>query len=116
MSKFSPGEVEVRKIDLFNIDKSKRLNIHKQTAAIRIYEDVFKPTLYAEITLYDAFDIINNFPIIGEESKVRSPSRSKTFSTTTVFHFRAKSENILVVGPGIVSANFRILPVAGFWG
>jgi len=68
MSKFSPGEVEVRKIDLFNIDKSKRLNIHKQTAAIRIYEDVFKPTLYAEITLYDAFDIINNFPIIGEES------------------------------------------------
>jgi len=64
----APGEVEIKKMDLFSLDKTKRFNLERQVAALRIYEDVFKPTLYAEITLYDAFDIINNFPIIGEES------------------------------------------------
>lgn len=68
MAKPAPGEVEIKKMDLFSFDKTKRFNLERQVAALRIYEDVFKPTLYAEITLYDAFDIINNFPIIGEES------------------------------------------------
>jgi hypothetical protein len=36
----------------------------------------------------------------GEQSKVRSPSRSKRFSTVTTPNSRAFSANASVIGPG----------------
>jgi hypothetical protein len=72
----APGEVIVEKISLFNFDKSKEFSLLTQAKTIIVYEDVYKPTIYAEIAVMDYFDIINKFPIIGEEKieiSIRTP-------------------------------------------
>lgn len=66
--KVEPGEIEVQEVNVFNIDKTKRFNIVGQVATMAIFEDVFEPTIYAEVFVYDLMDILNGFPIIGEES------------------------------------------------
>lgn len=68
MSKVEPGEIEVQEVNVFSFDKTKRFNIVGQVATMTIYEDVFEPTIYAEVFVYDLMDILNGFPIIGEES------------------------------------------------
>lgn len=68
MAKVEPGEVEVQEVNIFNFNKSKRFNIVGQVVTMSIYEDVFEPTIYAEVFIYDLMDILNGFPIIGEES------------------------------------------------
>ena len=54
--------------------------------------------------------------MIGDVSKVRPPSSSKTFSTTAVPVRAAAAAKVSVVGPGIGSARSARLPVAGLWG
>ena len=68
MAKVEPGEIEVQEVNIFNFGKSKRFNIVGQVVTMAIYEDVFEPTIYAEVFVYDLMDILNGFPIIGEES------------------------------------------------
>jgi len=52
-----------------------------------IWEDMSKPTMYAEFTFQDNLNLLQNFPIIGEEDitiEIQTPGISKS----TIFKFR----------------------------
>jgi len=55
------------KVEIVNFDQSKRVDIRYQIAELNIYEDITKKAILGDALLYDALDIIQEFPIIGEE-------------------------------------------------
>lgn len=67
----SPNSTELLKLELVRYNQNwgeiKRQKIATQVAAFSIYEDILKPTLYAEFHFRDAIDILQNFPILGDE-------------------------------------------------
>ena len=72
-SHYKPGDVEIEKLNLIRYDENwaivgKPLNLLPQLAELNIYEDITKPTLYAEIILNDSIDIIKHYPIVSEET------------------------------------------------
>lgn len=62
-----PGDVKVSRLMLLNKDKTVKLNLLPQLISVSVYEDIQAPCLYAEIELVDAINIIQKFPIVGEE-------------------------------------------------
>lgn len=67
-NKVAPGEVYIEKLTITSFDNTKEFDLTQQATSIVVYEDVFKPTVYVEIGIVDYFDILNKFPIIGEET------------------------------------------------
>jgi hypothetical protein len=55
------------RVEIENFDGSKRVDIKYQVAELDVYEDITKKAVLAEVIVYDALDIIQEFPIIGEE-------------------------------------------------
>lgn len=62
-----PGDVRIIRATLLNKDKSVTLSLLPQILSVSIYEDLQQPSLYAEIELMDAVNIIQKFPVVGEE-------------------------------------------------
>lgn len=60
------GDVEIESLVLVNF-KKEQLDITALFLELRIFEDLYSPSLSANITLIDTLDVLNNFPIIGEE-------------------------------------------------
>lgn len=68
INKVAPGEVLIESLTITSFGNTKEFELTGQVTSIVVYEDVFKPTIYAEIGIVDYFDILNRFPIIGEET------------------------------------------------
>jgi hypothetical protein len=62
-----PSSVEIVDCVLTNKNQNASLKIFDQIVTFDIWEDVSKPTMYAEITITDFIDLLNKFPLIGEE-------------------------------------------------
>jgi hypothetical protein len=62
-----PGSVDIKNLNLFSFDRSKTYNLLENYMSIDIYEDILKPSIYAEITIHDTSGIHEAFPIMGEE-------------------------------------------------
>ncbi len=62
-----PGDVKVTRLMLFNKDRTAKLSLMPQLISFSVYEDIMCPCLYAEIELVDAINIVEKFPIVGEE-------------------------------------------------
>lgn len=60
------GEINIVNATLFSLSGTK-LNISNQILTIEIYEDMFSPFTSANIVLSESIDLINLFPLIGEE-------------------------------------------------
>lgn len=60
------GDVEVQRIILFNF-KQEPLDITNLFTEMRIFEDLYSSSLSGNINIIDTIDVLNNFPIIGEE-------------------------------------------------
>ena len=56
-----------KEIMLYSFDKSKKLNIYPQVKAINIFESLDNFSLVAEFFIADGIDLMNNFPLGGEE-------------------------------------------------
>lgn len=54
-------------IMLKSIDGSREYNITNQVLSIDLYESVLSPIIKGEITIYDTVDLLQSFPIKGEE-------------------------------------------------
>ena len=65
---FEPGDVEVTKLHLINGSGTANVNITPQLISVDIYEDMGRATMYCEIMIQDGIDMIQNLPIIGEET------------------------------------------------
>lgn len=56
-----------KEIMLYSFDKSKKLNIFPQVKSINIFEDLENFSMVAEFFITDGIDLLNNFPLGGEE-------------------------------------------------
>jgi len=56
-----------KEIMLYSYDKSKKLNIYPQVKAINIFESLENFSMVAEFFVADGIDLMNNFPLGGEE-------------------------------------------------
>ena len=64
---FNAGDVELTQFDIVSLDGSVRQSIISQVISFDIYESVMLPVMYCEILMNDAINLIEKFPIIGEE-------------------------------------------------
>lgn len=62
-----PSSVEIRECSLGIKSAGLEIGILDQIISFDIWEDVSKPTIYAELHIQDYVDLLNKAPIIGEE-------------------------------------------------
>lgn len=67
MKQYEPGDIKIINVRLTNTNKLATIDIRAQMMALSIFEDIEKPTLYAELMLVDSVNLVKDFPIIGEE-------------------------------------------------
>jgi len=83
-----PGDVDIKRLEIVNKNLKAVVNPLSQLLGADIFEDITKPTLYAEFTFQDNLNLLQNFPIIGEEDisiEIQTPGMSKS----TLFKFRS---------------------------
>lgn len=66
--RYKPGSVELERLSLTNFDGSKTENIKGFATEINIYEDIFQCQIFGDISIKDTSELIEFFPIIGEET------------------------------------------------
>lgn len=64
---YSAGDVELKLFDIVGFDEKTRQSIISQVVTFDIYESVMMPLMYCEILINDAINLIEKFPVIGEE-------------------------------------------------
>lgn len=82
-----PGDIEIKRFELTNKNIGASMSPLDQLLGADIFEDMSKPTLYAEFYFQDNLNLLKNFPIIGEEDiviEIKTPGMSKT----TTYKFR----------------------------
>lgn len=65
---YKPKSVVIDKIELTNFDKSKTIDLSKMFVDLSIFEDIYQSQLVGNITIEDSLELIEFFPIIGEET------------------------------------------------
>lgn len=94
-----PGDVEIRKILLYKwgANKATPIDLLGQTISFSIYEDVEEPSMLLEITLVDSLNLLQNYPIIGEEVievSFNTPGRENVYKKTFyVYNVEGVSNN-----------------------
>jgi len=88
-----PGDVDVKKATIFTHDRKRRFDISFQLVSLKIYEDIFKNTMYGTVTFIDRMNSLQELPILGEE------------------FFEVEFENPNIIGKKF-SANFFIYAVS----
>lgn len=77
MSSIEAGDIYVKRIELRNKTTSAFINPTDQIVGFDIWEDITKPTMYAEFLINDSISLLETFPIIGEETirvELQTPS------------------------------------------
>ena len=64
---YKPGAVVVENLTLTNFDGSKSQSLEQYVTELNIYEDIFQCQIMGDITIKDTAEIIEFFPIVGEE-------------------------------------------------
>lgn len=67
MPNYYDGDFSISPVYLKSIDGSRQRDISNQIASIDIYESILTPVTLGEILVYDAIDLLQSFPVIGEE-------------------------------------------------
>jgi len=62
-----PGDVDVKAATITNFKRTRRFDISQQIVSLNIYEDIFKNTMYGNITFVDRMNSVQELPILGEE-------------------------------------------------
>lgn len=82
-----PGDVYIKQFQIANKNFNSAMSPLGQLLGADIWEDMSKPTMYAEFTFQDNLNLLQNFPIIGEEDitiEIQTPGIAKS----TTFKFR----------------------------
>lgn len=60
------GDVNIESVEIIS-SKRNSLNIRNQVVSINIYEDIFSPFITGTLVVKDALDLVNFFPLVGDE-------------------------------------------------
>lgn len=67
LKNYEPGDINITSIKLGKIDRPVEIDLSAQLIAMSIYEDMFEPSMILEVTLLDSVNLVQDFPIVGEE-------------------------------------------------
>jgi hypothetical protein len=91
------GEIDIvgQKINLYKFNKTGApINIYPQVTSIEIYESIYNYTLTCDVVMQDGIDLLNHFPIAGEEIvefSIQTPGKrelSYTFLVESVVDYK----------------------------
>lgn len=124
-TKVENGDVKITKLTLTNKAINAGVNIRDQVEGFDVYEDMTKPTLFATFFISDSINLLQQFPIIGEETinvEFFTPGLTPTNLTFKVFEvsnvtredsgkraryiLKCVSEEHLLNGTNVVAASF----------
>lgn len=63
-----PGDISIERVDLTRAADNATLDLRPFVVEINIYEDIFSPSLYGNLVVRDAVNLIGTFPIMGDET------------------------------------------------
>ncbi|NDH49502.1 MAG: hypothetical protein EBY41_02935 [Proteobacteria bacterium] len=94
----NPGDVKIIQAKLKSKANGAEIDIRAQMIEVSIFEDVDQPSLYCIVQLLDSLNLVEDFPIIGEETFTFTwlSAGRKEFSSCT---FDVFSVDSLVAGP-----------------
>lgn len=64
----NPFGVILRDVRIKKFDGSYEMSIRPQVAEFVLYQSIFSPILKGNLAIYDAVNLLNNYPIMGEET------------------------------------------------
>jgi exonuclease III len=64
---YEAGEIKILKFDIVSHDGELRQSIISQIVAFDVYENIRLPVQYCDVVINDSINILEEFPIIGEE-------------------------------------------------
>lgn len=79
MSLKSAGDIDIQQLDIVS-STGLTLDIRHLCLTINIYEDIFSPFITGSLVIKDALDLVNSFPLIGDETlhvKMATPGFTK---------------------------------------
>ena len=62
-----PGDVNIISVMIMSEDQSKTMDLTHHCKVINIYESILSPIIIAELSIYDAINMLESFPVICEE-------------------------------------------------
>lgn len=77
------GEVALNKLYIVRGDEKSKIDLTSMMIEVDVYEDIFSNTMSASVTVAENFNLIHNFPIVGEElieMEFKTPSIDKKLS------------------------------------
>jgi hypothetical protein len=84
---YTAGDVELTQFDLVSLSGKSRQSIISQVITFDIYESLTLPVMYCEIMINDAINLIEGFPIIGEEY-IEIEFKNPELNATQNFRFK----------------------------
>jgi hypothetical protein len=82
-TKLQVGDVKINKMQMTAIDGSAQVGIVAQCETMVIIEDLFRPTMIADIHVVDGINLLKTFPIVGKEYidiSFQTPGESESFN------------------------------------
>lgn len=67
IEQFIPGDVKINSITISSEDFSRAMDIAGYAKIINIYESILSPVIFCEIEMSDSINLLQTFPIVGEE-------------------------------------------------
>lgn len=64
---YEPGDIRLVKVELTKSGKPYSVDIRAQMISASIYEDMEEPSMMLELLMQDSINLVQDFPIIGEE-------------------------------------------------
>lgn len=75
----SAGEIDIQKVEIVS-SKGLAIDIQHMCLSINIFEDIFSPFITGSLVIKDSLDLVNFFPLIGDETlnlKMLTPGFTK---------------------------------------
>ncbi len=66
-NQFVPGDVSISTITMYSEDRRRAFNLIEHVKSFEIFESITSPTVTAVFNILDSTNLIQDFPIIGEE-------------------------------------------------
>ena len=110
------NDVEIMGLRLIS-DQGGETDISDICLSVNIYEDIFSPVLSGYLYIKDSINLIEHFPIVGQETielKFRTPGIGSTILTVNfevysiTDRIRAKNEKGEVYRLNLISKNYRV--------
>lgn len=87
---YSSGDVQILQFDIVSMDGRVRQSIISQIVSFDVYESIMLPVMYCDVLVNDAINLLEKFPIIGEEF-IEIEFKNPELNSVQSFRFKVAS-------------------------